>query len=113
MQRKKEMKTKPKPRRQSSVASPRCGVAAVKRCVLAAGRLRIEPHPDRNLLAAETPEKNQEAIIKGRVNVPKKGEIDLYAAILGRLRKELARPHLTKSVREKAAKKQIASWNAG
>jgi len=107
------MKTEPKPRRQGSVASPRCGVAAAKRCALAAGGLRTEPHPDRNLLAAEAPEKIQEAIIKGRVNVPKKKEIDLYASILARLRKELAKPHLTKSVKEKATKKQIASWNAG
>jgi CRP-like cAMP-binding protein len=29
------------------------------------------------------------------------------------LRKEFAKPHLTKSVRENATKKQIASWNAG
>jgi hypothetical protein len=107
------MKTKPIRREQSSVACRTISVAAGKRCVLAAGRLRMEPQPDRNLLAAETPEKNQEAIIKGRVNVPKKREIDLYAAILARLRKELAKPHLTKSVREKATKKQIALWNAG
>jgi hypothetical protein len=106
------MKTEPKPRRQGSAASFRCGVAAVKQCVLAAAGLRTEPHPDRNLLAGEIPEKNQEAIIKDRVNVSKKKEIDLYAAILARLRKELAKPHLTKSVREKATKKQIASWNA-
>jgi hypothetical protein len=107
------MKTKPKPRRQGSVASPRRGVAVGKRCVLAAGHFRIEPHPDRNLLAVEAPEKIQEAIIKGRVKVPKKKEIDLYAAILALLRKELAKPRLTKSVKEKATKKQIASWNAG
>jgi len=65
-------------------------------------------------MAAEAPgkEKNQEAIVKGRVNVRKKKERESYAAVLARLRKELAKPHLTKSVREKATKKQIASWNA-
>ena len=36
-----------------SVACPMCGVAAGKRCILAAGGLRNEPHPDRKLLAAE------------------------------------------------------------
>jgi hypothetical protein len=63
-------------------------------------------------MAAEALEKNQEAIIKGRVNVCKKKEKESYAAVLARLRKELAKPHLAKSVREKATKKQIASWNA-
>jgi hypothetical protein len=64
-------------------------------------------------LTAEAPEKNQVAIIEGPVSVPKKKEKDSYAAILARLRKELARPHFTKSVKEKATKKQIASWSAG
>ena len=64
-------------------------------------------------LAAEAMEKSQEAIIRGRVNVPKKKEKESDAARLARLRRELAKPHLTKSVREKATKKQIASWNAG
>jgi CRP-like cAMP-binding protein len=45
--------------------------------------------------------------------VPKKKEIESDAALLARLRKEAAKPCLTKSVREKATKKQIASWNAG
>ena len=107
------MKTKSILRQQSSVACPRCGVVAGKQCVLAAGGLRNEPHPDRNLLSAEAPEKDQVATIEGPVRVPKKKEKDSYAAILARLRRELARPHFTKSVREKATKKQIASWNAG
>ena len=42
--------------------------------------------------------------------MPKKKESD--AAVLDRVRKELAKPYLTKSVREKATKKQIALWNA-
>ena len=109
------MKTKSTLRKQSSVACPRCGTGAGagKQCVLAAGGLRNEPHADRNLLSAEAPETNREAIIDGPVRVPKKKEKDSYAAILARLRKELARPHFTKSVREKATKKQIASWSAG
>jgi CRP/FNR family cyclic AMP-dependent transcriptional regulator len=45
--------------------------------------------------------------------VSKKKEKESDAAVLARLRKELAKPHLTKSVRENATKKQIASWNAG
>ena len=52
-------------------------------------------------------------MIKSRVNVRKKKERESDAAALARLRKELAKPHLTKSVRENATKKQIASWNAG
>jgi hypothetical protein len=37
----------------------------------------------------------------------------VFLALVARLRKELAEPKLTKSVREMATKKQIASWNAG
>jgi len=43
-----------------------------------------------------------------RANKKKKSD----AALLARLKRELAKPHLTKSVREKATKKQLASWNA-
>jgi hypothetical protein len=46
-------------------------------------------------------------------NVAKKKKRESDAAILARLRKELAKPCLAKSVRENATKKQIASWNAG
>jgi hypothetical protein len=53
------------------------------------------------------------ADIKGCGNVPKKKERESDAAVLVRLRKELAKPCLAKSVRENATKKQIASWNAG
>ncbi len=52
-------------------------------------------------------------MIKSRVNVRKKKARESDAAVLARLRKELAKPNLTKSVRENATKKQIASWNAG
>ena len=100
-------------RQQSSVACPTCSVAAGKRCVLAAGGSGNEPQGDRNLLAAEAPRKNQKGIIKGPVTAPKTKERDSYVAILARLRMQAAKPYLTKSVREKATKKQIASWNAG
>jgi hypothetical protein len=46
--------------------------------------------------------------------VPKNKEKESDAAFLARmarLRKELAKPQLTKSEREMAAKKQLASWN--
>jgi hypothetical protein len=45
--------------------------------------------------------------------VPKKKEKESDASLLARLKKELAKPKLSKSVREKATKKQIASWKAG
>jgi len=45
--------------------------------------------------------------------VRKKKERQSDATVLARLRKELAKPFLTKSVRKNATKKQIASWNAG
>jgi len=106
------MKTKPTPRQQSSVACPTCGVAAGKRCILGAGGLRNGPHAGRRLLAAGAPGKKQGAIIKSPDNAPKKKGKDSYAAILVRMRKQAAKPYLTKSVREKATKKQIALWNA-
>ena len=34
-----------------------------------------------------------------------------FLALMARLRKDLAKPQLTKSVREMATKKQLASWN--
>ena len=45
--------------------------------------------------------------------MPKKKEKESYTAILARLRKQAAKPYLTKSVREEAPKKLIDSWNAG
>jgi hypothetical protein len=46
--------------------------------------------------------------------VPKKKNSDAaFLVLVTRLKKELAKPQLTKSVREKTTKKQIASWNAG
>jgi hypothetical protein len=35
------------------------------------------------------------------------------AALLARVRTELRKPQITKSVRESATKKQLAAWNAG
>jgi len=89
------------------------GAAAGKRCVRAAKGPRNGAHADRDLLAAEAPEKSQGEIIKGAVSAAKKKEADSFAARLARLKAELARPHFTKSVREQATKQQIASWNAG
>jgi hypothetical protein len=43
-------------KQMSSVACPRCGAAAGKRCVLIAGGIRNEPHTDRKLSAAEAME---------------------------------------------------------
>ena len=43
----------------SSVDCPTCGVAAGKRCVLAAGGPRNEPHSLRRDAAAEALEKNR------------------------------------------------------
>jgi hypothetical protein len=51
--------------------------------------------------------------MESRVNVRKKKERESDAAVLARLKKELAKPLLTKSVRENATEKQIASWNPG
>ena len=36
-----------------------------------------------------------------------------FLARVARLKKKLAQPQLTKSVRERATEKEIASWNAG
>jgi len=45
--------------------------------------------------------------------VPKKKKSDLaFAALVARLKKEATKPNLTKSVREKATKKQLAAWTA-
>jgi hypothetical protein len=45
--------------------------------------------------------------------VPKKKKSAVaFLALVARLKKELAKPQLAKSVREKATEKQIASWNA-
>ena len=85
-------------KQMSSVRCPTCGVATGKRCILAAGGLRNEPHGTRKSLAAET--------------VGKKRKKASRAALVARLRKESAKPHLTKSVREKATTEDLAEWNA-
>jgi len=107
------MKTRPTPREQTSADCRTIGAATGESCVLTASGSRNGPHGGRNLLVTEAPEKSQGAIIKCAVNAAKKKEKDSYAARLAHLKKELAHPHLTKSVREKATKKQIASWSAG
>jgi hypothetical protein len=80
-----------------SVRCPTCGVATGKRCILVAGGLRNEPHRTRKSLAAET--------------VGKKRKKESHAALLARLRKEIAKPNLTKSVREKSTAEDLAEWN--
>jgi hypothetical protein len=81
----------------SSVRCPTCGVATGKRCILVAGGLRNEPHRSRKSLAAET--------------VGKKRKKESRAALIARVRKEVAKPRLTKSVREKATAGNLAEWN--
>jgi hypothetical protein len=94
------------------VPYPTCGVAAGKRCVLGAGGPRNEPHTDRKLLSAEAMEKEKE--LNTGVKVPKNKEKShaAFLALVARLQKEATKPYLTKSVRVKATKKQLASWNA-
>jgi hypothetical protein len=43
----------------SSVPCPVCGVSAGHRCLLQAGGLRVEPHTDRKLIAAEAVERKR------------------------------------------------------
>jgi hypothetical protein len=43
----------------ASVPCPMCGVPAGQRCRLQAGGLRIEPHKDRKLAAAEAVERKR------------------------------------------------------
>jgi hypothetical protein len=80
----------------SSVRCPACGVATGKRCILAAGGLRNKPHGARKSLAAKT--------------MGKKPKKESPAELMARLRKEIAKPHLTKSVREKATAEDLAEW---
>jgi hypothetical protein len=47
------------PRQLSSVACPTCGVAPGERCLLHSGAVRLEPHLDRRLSAAETIEQKR------------------------------------------------------
>ncbi|HLZ49533.1 MAG TPA: hypothetical protein VKP61_02165 [Candidatus Acidoferrum sp.] len=81
--------------------------------------LGIEPHASRKLEAAEVLEKRR--IKKREARSEKRGHVTVRnkkgqksgAAVLARVRTELAKPQLTKSVRETATKKQLAAWNAG
>ena len=43
--------------------------------------------------------------------VGKKRKKESHAALLARLRKEIAKPNLTKSVREKSTAEDLAEWN--
>jgi hypothetical protein len=49
-------------KQSSSVPCPTCGVAAGQRCVLQAGGLRLEPHTDRELSAAEAIERKNKIL---------------------------------------------------
>ena len=64
-----------------SIGCPFCKAGPGKRCRLQAGGLRSSPHRDRKLAAA----------------------------LLARLERELAKPHLTRSVRDQVTKKQLIS----
>jgi hypothetical protein len=81
---------------------------------LVAGGLRKEPHPNWNVAAAETVEKKRTKKDKAPVKRAKnKGSDAAFLARLARLKKKLAKPQLTKSVRERATEKQIGSGSAG
>jgi len=81
---------------------------------LVAGGLRKEPQPNRNVAAAEAVKKKRTKKDKAPVKRAKNRESDAaFLARVARLKKKLAKPHLTKSVRERATEKQIESWNAG
>jgi hypothetical protein len=43
--------------------------------------------------------------------VGKKRKKESHAGLLARLRKEIAKPNLTKSVREKSTTEDLAEWN--
>ena len=78
---------------------------------MVAGGLRKKPHPNRDVAAAETVEKKRTKKDKAPVKRAKNKESDAaFLALVARVRKKLAKPQVTKSVREKATKKQIASW---
>jgi hypothetical protein len=81
---------------------------------LVASGLRKEPNPNRNVAAAEAVEKKRTKKGKAPVKRAKNKESNAaFLARVARLKKKLAKPQLTKSVREKATEKQIRSWNAG
>jgi hypothetical protein len=110
------MKTKQLTGKQiCSVRCPTCGAAAGKRCILVAGGPRNEPHGKRKCFAAETVERK--AIKKRRLeilaSVSNEAEKKVSDAVaLAQFKRALAgRPILTKSVKEKATKEQLASWN--
>jgi hypothetical protein len=80
-------------------------------CVLAGGP-RSGHHSDRKVAVAEAAEKERtKEVIRLRSTVlnDKKSEA-AFLALVTRVRKKITKPLLTKSVREKATKKQIASW---
>jgi hypothetical protein len=70
---------------------------------LVAGGLREEPHPNRNVAAAEAVKKKRTKKDKAPVKRAKNKEPDAaFLALVARLKKKLAKPQLTKSVRERA-----------
>ena len=81
---------------------------------MVAGGLRKEPHPNRNVAAAEAMEKKRTKKDKAPVKRAKNKKSDAaFLALVARLKKKLAKPQLTKSVRERTTEKLIASWNPG
>ena len=70
---------------------------------MVAGGLRKEPHANRNVAATETVEKKRTKKDKAPVKRAKNKESDAaFLALVARLKKKLAKPQLTKSVRERA-----------
>jgi hypothetical protein len=109
------MKTRKLARKQIwSVRCPTCGAAAGKRCILVAGGPRSEPHETRRCLAAETADRmaTRKRRLKALASVTNEADKKASDAVaFERLKRALrAKPILTKSVREKAAKEQLALW---
>jgi len=77
---------------------------------LVAGALRKEPHPNRNVAAAEAVKKKRTKKDKAPVKRAKNKESDAaFLALVAQLKKKLAKPQLTKSVRERAAPRKWIS----
>lgn len=97
-----------------SVRCPICGAAVGNRCVLLGGGPRKEPHGTRKGLAAERVERKAIKNRRLRVLASVSNEAEQKASDMAFARSAralVAKPMLTKSVKEKATKKQLAEWN--
>jgi hypothetical protein len=86
-----------------------------KRCILIGGSTRNRLHRNRKLLDAKAVEKKgikkrQLESLASAQHVGSKKES--HRALLARLKRESVKPALTKSVRDRVTKKQLAAWNA-